>query len=404
MNLRRRRLALLLAFLPAFAFLAGWGCRKSTRDKIRSTVAAPLEVVKKPTVLLPNRGQVDAFEPVTPPYRCETDDSWRLALQRYPPSVFIDNRAPVILVHGEGFNRYIFDWDEKHSLARYLAKAGFDTWIVELRGHGMSDDREAHPPKEVETEWIFEDYIIRDLQAAMDFIRKETGHDEVSLIGHSTGGVIVYGAIEKIRYSRHVRNAVVIAAPLLFTSVNDTMVTLYSYRHTVMDEDFVDLSKGTNVPAPFEKNTETVISLLFFNDAFLDKDLVEQFMEVGLSRVRTLILDQFAKWYEDMTAYATEDSSFLYYEDQTLIRMPLLILGGLRDNFAEPENVYEASLKVDPRIKTFQMFGKVEGHMDNYGHTGLLLGDFARKDVYPVISNWLVKQEDKLEAGELLER
>src|SRR5689334_6562124 len=66
-----------------------------------------------------------------------TKDEWRVAVSRYRPAKPI-GADPLLLVHGLGANRYNFDLSDRTSLARYLADAGYDVWVLELRGRGLS--------------------------------------------------------------------------------------------------------------------------------------------------------------------------------------------------------------------------------------------------------------------------
>ncbi|CAK9194569.1 unnamed protein product [Sphagnum troendelagicum] len=64
---------------------------------------------------------------------------WRLSLWRYLPSAKGPKRNhPVLMLSGIGTNAIGFDLDPSVSLARYLSGAGFDTWILEVRGAGLS--------------------------------------------------------------------------------------------------------------------------------------------------------------------------------------------------------------------------------------------------------------------------
>ncbi|CAK9257074.1 unnamed protein product [Sphagnum jensenii] len=70
---------------------------------------------------------------------------WRLSLWRYLPSAKGPKRNhPVLMLSGIGTNAIGFDLDPSVSLARYLSGAGFDTWILEVRGAGPSK-REGEP-------------------------------------------------------------------------------------------------------------------------------------------------------------------------------------------------------------------------------------------------------------------
>lgn len=64
---------------------------------------------------------------------------WKLALWRYPPRPQAPARNhPLLLLSGVGTNAIGFDLDPSVSFARYMAEQGFDTWILEVRGAGLS--------------------------------------------------------------------------------------------------------------------------------------------------------------------------------------------------------------------------------------------------------------------------
>lgn len=329
-----------------------------------------------------------------PLVRVPTNDGWNLAVYHYPPPSALGKVFPIVLVHGEGFNRLVWDFDKKHSLARYLAENLYDVWVVELRGHGNSKGEEAEPgplPK-----WLFEDYVT-DVNATIDFVLAETGATQVAVIGHSTGGTLLYGMMENDVYSRKIAVGVAMSAPTRFHLPNDTLTSLFLHRDKAWGEEYVDLRRGMYLPAPFEENVETVYSILFFNDFFFDPDLVEKFGDSGFEPVRVDILRQFADWFAEERAYSTEDNSFNYDEDIPLIDQPLCIFVGWRDNIAEPANVVESLKEMEKSRYTLELFGKMNGHQDYYGHLGLLLNDYASVDVYPRVLNCLDEGSIKAE-------
>ncbi|XP_073004159.1 uncharacterized protein [Typha latifolia] len=64
---------------------------------------------------------------------------WRLALWRYTPSPEAPKRNhPLVLLSGVGTNAIGFDLSPGASFARHMSMQGFDTWIVEVRGAGLS--------------------------------------------------------------------------------------------------------------------------------------------------------------------------------------------------------------------------------------------------------------------------
>ena len=114
-----------------------------------------------------------------------TGDGWRVALSRYRPSN-PSHRYPVLLCHGLSANRFSFDIDEETSLARHLASRGYDVWVLELRGHGLSDHPRWFSGRKFG--WSFDDYVLQDGPAAIDHILQQTGASRCIGWGTAWGG------------------------------------------------------------------------------------------------------------------------------------------------------------------------------------------------------------------------
>ncbi|KAL1342965.1 uncharacterized protein [Arachis hypogaea] len=72
-------------------------------------------------------------------YVSVSNSDWRLALWRYHPSPQAPRRNhPLLLLSGVGTNAIGYDLSPGSSFARYMSGQGFETWILELRGAGLS--------------------------------------------------------------------------------------------------------------------------------------------------------------------------------------------------------------------------------------------------------------------------
>src|SRR5262249_32492379 len=120
-------------------------------------------------------------------HRVPTEDGAAIALGRYLPLAKRRFAEPVILGHGLGANRFNLDMDERYSLARFLARRGFETWVLELRGRGL-----AGPPKDCS----FDDQVNYDVPAALNTVLG-AGHKAVTWVGHSKGGLLLYAHLAK---------------------------------------------------------------------------------------------------------------------------------------------------------------------------------------------------------------
>lgn len=75
-------------------------------------------------------------------YVAVSNSDWRLALWRYLPSPAAPQRNhPLLLLSGIGTNAIGYDLSPEYSFARYMSGQGFDTWILEVRGAGLSAHR-----------------------------------------------------------------------------------------------------------------------------------------------------------------------------------------------------------------------------------------------------------------------
>jgi len=92
--------------------------------------------------------------------------------------------APVLLVHGYGQNRYAWHLPGR-SFSNYLARAGFDVFNLDLRGHGRSRHLGAHRPTDVT------DYVREDVPAAVEEVQRITGGRPIYYLGHSMGGLVI---------------------------------------------------------------------------------------------------------------------------------------------------------------------------------------------------------------------
>ncbi|KAI7749616.1 hypothetical protein M8C21_030129 [Ambrosia artemisiifolia] len=67
------------------------------------------------------------------------NSDWRLALWRYkPPPQAPSRNHPLLLLSGIGTNAIGYDLAPGSSFARHMSSQGFDTWILEFRGAGLS--------------------------------------------------------------------------------------------------------------------------------------------------------------------------------------------------------------------------------------------------------------------------
>ena len=117
------------------------------------------------------------------------DGTVELAVTRLGLADVPENRGiPVILLHGSFSNRRFWYSPKGIGLGAYLARQGFDVWIPEMRGHGLSKRNHDYTRNRVA------DYARYDLPAIGAFVREQSAQIP-HWIGHSLGGTSLAAAL-----------------------------------------------------------------------------------------------------------------------------------------------------------------------------------------------------------------
>ncbi len=126
----------------------------------------------------------------------------------FRPSVQPSNRA-IIYIHG--FNDYFF----QKEMADTFSNASFNFFAIDLRRHGRSLENWQHPCDIRNISDYFE-----EINAAIDII-KNLGNNDITLIGHSTGGLT--SALYALRNNNNSDiNRVILNSPFLEWNMNST--------------------------------------------------------------------------------------------------------------------------------------------------------------------------------------
>lgn len=132
----------------------------------------------------------------------DTEDGWRLCLTRYHPrpQAFPQplRGVPLLLVHGYTQNRRAWS---SGGFVKTMLYFGADLYLLELRGHGKSSleaqrrraRQEKCPlPRDLNHGWDLDSYLLYDLPAAVDAIKRASGRERIFYCGHSLGGILGY--------------------------------------------------------------------------------------------------------------------------------------------------------------------------------------------------------------------
>lgn len=306
-------------------------------------------------------------------YRVPTDDGASIALGRYLPRERRRFAEPVLLCHGLGANRFNLDFDERYSVARYLARRGFETWVLELRGRGL-----AGPPLEA----TFDDQAQHDVAAAIRTVLS-TGVKKVNWVGHSKGGLAVFAHLARNPLAP-VNAVVAIGSPVTFAVQPGlkrfirTIAPILKLR-TIPTGRVRALAMMGPPPGP--------LSRYMVLESNMDPLIVKRSLANVAADIPGGVGRQFARWI--LTGnFDSHDGAFDYRANMTAVRCPLMLIAGSRDLLAPPLAVARAKEFVGTAAKVV-VAGKAHGFAEDYGHGDLVLGRRAPDEIFPLLESFL---------------
>ena len=173
-----------------------------------SEIAANTEKLVKATQLFGQTRDEDVAIGTTPKHLVMRRD--KVELFRYEPAAEPTATTPVLLAYGLIGRYTMADLQPDRSLVRSLLSKGLDLWLIDWGQPGRTE------------RWLtIDDYVDDYIDAAVDRICRETGHDQVTLLGICEGGVFTtcYAAL----HPEKVKNLVLTITPIDFhADVKDT--------------------------------------------------------------------------------------------------------------------------------------------------------------------------------------
>ena len=312
---------------------------------------------------------------------CTTDDSWRLALNRYLPERPIPGALPVVLCPGFGFTGNIFDLDEDSSLARYLTAHGHEVWVLDLRGRGNSDKSRLWGRRRMR--WCFDDYTDFDIPAALEAVCQHCGVSQVQWVGFSMGALALLG-VEASEVNSRCRSLAALAASTSFKRQRELitpwiirLLQLAWNRHTM------------RLLAPLLGRLPIPPLKALQNQDNIDPVLYRRALINSICRFSSQELEQYRSWLES-DSFEAIDQQRNYRKNMAALELPILFVGGPRDPLA-PAAAQESSLEGLERApqRSMVLASRMHGMSTNYGHLDLLVGSNARRDIYPHLLQWL---------------
>ena len=276
------------------------------------------------------------------------DRSVEIAITRLGQAKTGPRGRPVILLHGSFSNRRFWYSANGIGLGPYLVEQGFDVWLPEMRGHGLS------PKNEHYSRNTLADYARFDLPAINAFIHEVTGvwpH----WVGHSLGGTTLAAAL---------------AAGYL-TSDELASVALFGSQ--------VSRRYGALKIPPVQWLLRAYIKRqpslagYKYNKGPEDEPIGLVLESLAMQGLRGRFGGKVGDWWQGLKE----------------VSVPVLAVAA-RGDAQDPAWACQALLEqIGSEQKAFVCLGKRYGYQSDYGHSEMLISKAAQKEVWPMIAHWL---------------
>ena len=324
-------------------------------------------------------------------YRCrpvETADGHTLALYRLeagggPP------RPPVLLLPGMGANRFTFGLRPGVGLPARLAEDGWDVWLAELRGA-----RATRPPVSGVPEMAPHAKLTRDMPALLDAIRGETGAAQVSLVGHSLGGLLaLLTAGLAPDGGRATIGAIVTLCTPGFSPPQTPLPAIGASLTARLASGLAGHLRGEVPVAPLARLVRGAAAQLAPTSHFLrggtDPEVLRDYFlhaveDIPLAEAAAL-LDWRLRGQLSVTGGAPGGLAGWLGR----VRVPVLGVAANRDGVATPKAARAAWEAVGSAERAWLTIGRELGARADYAHADVLLGRDAEDDVVAPIRDWL---------------
>ncbi len=320
---------------------------------------------------------LDTTSNATPKDEVLAVDRWKL--YRYRPLVEKPAPVPVLIFYALVNRYYMIDIQPDRSMVKKFLEAGLDVYVVDW-GHPSRGDRYL----------TMEDYIDGYMNQAVDYVRRRSGQEAITLYGICQGGT--FSTIYTALHPEKVSNLAIMVTPIDFHT--DTGLLNVWSQH--LDPDRMVETFG-NVPGDFMN-----VGFLLLNPLRLIYQKYIDFVDHVDNRDFVANFVRMEKWIFDSPAQAGEAyKQFIKscYQENRLIKgelelggrrvdlqqitQPVLNVFGEKDHLVPPACSRPFTDLVASEDKTVLSFPT--------GHIGLFTSSRSQKEYAPKIAGWLAE-------------
>lgn len=309
-----------------------------------------------------------------------TGDGWELALSRYSHQP--NRNWPVLLCHGLGSNRLSFDIDAEHSLARHLVQQGYDVYALDLRGHGLSQKPQRGTAQR--WGWGFNDYCEQDVPTAIAAILQRTGKSQLHFIGHSMGGLLLYG--RTALGEENIRSGIAIGSSLDYSGTPSVFHKIVNLAPAASLLPSIPVHWTALASSWASQFSARAIDPVLVNPPNVRLQTYRKLAANGLHPVSARVLVELAGAINGAGLKTKQGQSYADLLQQRGYHFPILAMAGSADLQCPPS----AAARFGTSL---QVFGREQGQREDYGHDDLIMGRHASAETWPAIVDWLAQHD-----------
>jgi pimeloyl-ACP methyl ester carboxylesterase len=265
----------------------------------------------------------------------------------------------VIAIHGAVENGRVFWTRTGKGLASFLARRGFDVWVGDLRGRGLSRPPLGRGSLHGQTEAITE-----ELPAMADAVAAERGSPAPLWITHSWGGVLVNSFL--VRFPEHCRHT---RGVVHFGTKRRVLVRSLARRYAV---------DGV------WKIASTALAAIYGY-------LPARRYKIGSDNETRQSHRDSVAWVREGGAWVDPRDGFDYQTAAQGTELPpILYLAGAADRFlGHPSDVQLFIRESGEANAEYRLLSADNGNLHDYGHIDMLTHPDAPDDHFPSVADWL---------------
>lgn len=350
-------------------------------ESIYNAAEVIVEQVNTAAEAMKNIAEVNEVDIATAPKKIVWKDG-KVSLYHFVSDVPKKAKTPVMISYALVNRWEMMDLQPDRSFIRKMLSLGIDVYVIDW-GY----------PTQVDRYKTMADYILGNMNDAIDFIRESAKVDKVNLLGVCQGGTfsLIYAAL----FPEKVKNLITLVTPVDF---KDNSGLLFKWAKD-MDVDAVVDGFGGVIPGDFLNSGFDLIKpmnkarkYLSMPDTMKDKDVLMNFlrMEKWVADSPAQAGETYRQFIKDM--YQENKLSEGKFElegrkvDLKKITSPVLTIYASADHIVPPATTIPINDLVGSKDKELLEFPG--------GHIGVFVGGRSQSVLTPAITDWLVKRDN----------